>query len=93
MNKILAVVRASTEQQQVESQQAELKEFCEKLGYNDIEWIEVSGASARKANKKYLEMLENIKNTIIAKDIKVVALESTWQKGIIHNQYERMVRN
>lgn len=73
MNTILAVVRESTEAQEVESQKAELKDFCTKLGYTNIIWIAVAGASARKANQKYLEMLDSIKNTIIANDIKAVA--------------------
>lgn len=77
MKKILAIIRTSTERQETESQKAEVKDFCISKGFRakDIVYIESSGASARKLNKKYLAMLENIKNTISAdKDIKAVAL-------------------
>ncbi len=77
MKKILAIIRVSTERQETESQRAEVKDFCISKGFRakDIVYIESSGASARKLNKKYLAMLENIKNTISAdKDIKAVAL-------------------
>lgn len=76
MKTILGVVRASTEHQEVESQKKELKEYVISLGYDesDIEWIAVQGASARKANKEYLDMLQHIKDTIISHNtIKAVA--------------------
>lgn len=67
MKKILLVVRASTYKQETESQKLELKEYCNSLGYSDdeMEFIISSGASARKANKLYLKMLDDIKSTII----------------------------
>lgn len=66
MKRILGVVRASTEHQEIVSQKAELSSYIVSLGYsdNEIEWIEVAGASARKANKKYLDMLQSIKDAI-----------------------------
>lgn len=77
MNKILAIIRTSTERQETESQKFEVKNFCISKGYKekDIIYIETSGASARKINEKYLQMLESIKTTIAQnKDIKAVAL-------------------
>ena len=67
MSKILAVIRSSSERQETESQKQEMIQFCIEKGYteDDIKVIEVAGASARKLNKKYLDMLESIKATII----------------------------
>lgn len=67
MSKILAVIRSSSERQETESQKKEMIQFCIEKGYaeDDIKVIEVAGASARKLNKKYLDMLESIKATII----------------------------
>lgn len=67
MKTILGVVRASTVRQEVESQKEELKQYIISNGYNEeeIEWIETAGASARKANKEYLDMLESIKTKIL----------------------------
>ena len=77
MKKILAIIRTSTERQETESQRAEVKDFCISKGFRekDIVFIESVGASARKMNTKYLQMLENIKETILNdKDIKAVAM-------------------
>lgn len=64
--RVLAIVRASTERQEIVSQHNDMVAFASKKGFkeNEIEWIEVKGASARKLNKKYLQMIEDIKNTI-----------------------------
>lgn len=72
MSKILAVIRESTERQETESQKQELVDYCKSLGFaeSDIEYLAVAGASARKLNKKYLQMLEDIKNTLLTKGIK-----------------------
>ncbi len=76
MKKILCVIRTSTERQETESQRAEMLTFCKSKGFkeNEIEWLEASGASARKLNKKYIEMIESIKSTLIGSDIKAIAL-------------------
>ena len=67
MSKILAVIRSSSERQETESQKKEMIQFCIEKGYaeDEIKVIEVAGASARKLNKKYLDMLDSIKATII----------------------------
>lgn len=69
--KILAVIRTSTERQETESQKKELSDYIKTLGYTDedIEYLEVSGASARKLNKKYIQMLDDIKRTLLEKHI------------------------
>ena len=77
MKKILCVIRVSTEKQETESQKSEMLTFIKSKGFreNEIEWIETAGASARKQNKKYLEMVEAIKTTILGSEsIKTVAL-------------------
>lgn len=65
---ILCAIRVSTERQETESQKQEMLQFCLSLGYTEdnIEWIEVAGASARKLNSKYIQMLEDIKNKILS---------------------------
>jgi len=69
--KILAVIRVSTEMQETESQKNELVNFILSLGKfqeNEIEFIEVQGASAVKMNDKYLQMLQSIKDKITESD-------------------------
>ena len=75
--RILAIVRASSESQEIESQRVELFQYLNSFGYSDeeIELIAVAGASARKKNKKYLQMLDDVKQTIISNpSIKAVGL-------------------
>lgn len=76
MKKILGVIRTSTERQETLSQKQEMEQFIVSLGYKveEIEWIEVAGASARKLNKKYMEMIEGIKTTITNSKINSCAL-------------------
>lgn len=77
MKKILCVIRVSTEKQEMESQKSEMLQFCKSKGFkeNEIQWIEAAGASARKLNKKYREMIDSIKSTILGSDtINAVAL-------------------
>lgn len=65
---ILCVIRVSTIRQEIESQHKEMLDFLRDKGYNEdnIEWLEAKGASARTANKAYLEMLETIKTIILS---------------------------
>lgn len=74
--RILGVVRVSTKNQDTKPQKKELQEFLKSKGYrsNEIEWIEVTGASARKENDAYLKMLEDIKRKIETKRLDTVAL-------------------
>ena len=74
--RILGVVRVSTKNQDTKPQKKELQEFLKSKGYrpNEIEWIEVTGASARKENDAYLKMLEDIKRKIETKGLDTVAL-------------------
>ena len=74
---ILCIIRASTVAQETESQKRELVDFCKTKGFveDEMEFIEVAGASARKLNKEYRQMLEDIKSTILTTPtIKSVAL-------------------
>lgn len=68
--RILCVIRTSTIRQEIESQHNDMIGFLQTKGYNqdEIEWLEAKGASARCANKSYLEMLENIKTIISSSD-------------------------
>lgn len=91
--KILCVVRASTEKQETESQKKELVEYCRTKGFTDDEmaFIEVAGASARKLNGKYLQMLEDIKATILASNsIKSVALWALNRLGRVESKLIEM---
>ena len=76
MKKILAILRTSTVQQEINSQKLEVIEFCleHKFNENEIEFVEYKGASARKQNDKYLAMLDEIKYKIETMQIKNVAL-------------------
>lgn len=66
MKKILAILRVSTVEQEIESQKVELGTFIKSKGYeeDEIEWLEAKGASARSLNNKYLVFLEDIKSII-----------------------------
>lgn len=74
--KILCVIRVSTDRQEMESQKLEMLDFCKSKGFreNSIEWLEAQGASARKLNKKYRQMIDDIKNYCTSGGIKNVAL-------------------
>lgn len=75
MKKILCIIRTSTIQQELDSQHDEMEAYCHQLGYNNIIWKESKGASARSLNKAYLELLEDVKTTIVRdSDIKAVAV-------------------
>lgn len=67
MKKILCVIRASTIYQETESQKQELIQFCLTKGFaaDELDFIEVAGASARKCNPAYIKMLEDIKDRLL----------------------------
>jgi len=71
--KALIWTRVSTERQEVESQIKETVEYAKSLGFDEFVNISRVGASAYKANKLYLEMIDELKNLIETdKDIKAV---------------------
>lgn len=74
--KILAVIRTSSIRQEIQSQKTDIIKFCTQKGFReeDIIFIEGQGASARKRNEKYLQMLEDIQTTIERYNIKYVAV-------------------
>lgn len=63
MKKVLCVIRESSIRQEVESQKMNMIPFILSKGFREeeIEWLEVQGASAIKANDVYLNYLEEIK--------------------------------
>lgn len=70
------MVRASTEGQETDSQKQEVEDFILSKGYtrDEIEWLEVKGASARKENDKYQQMIDKIKFKLSSLGIKAVAM-------------------
>ena len=90
---ILCIIRASTERQETESQKKELVAYCKAKGFTEeqMEFIEVAGASARKLNKKYIQMLEDIKATILTNPtIKSVALWHLNRLGRVESKLHEM---
>ena len=91
--KILLIVRASTEQQEIESQKKELIQYVSHFGYSESQCviIAVAGASARKKNQKYLQMLEDVKSTITNdKEIEAVGLWSLDRLGRVDDSLIEM---
>lgn len=90
---ILCIIRASTEKQETESQKKELVEYCKAKGFveDEMAFIEVAGASARKLNKKYIQMLEDIKATLLTTPtIKTVALWALNRLGRVESKLHEM---
>lgn len=93
MTKVLGIVRSSTVAQEIETQKKELIEFCKSKGFadDDMVFIEAQGASARSLNKKYLQMLESIKSTILNdSEIKSVALWALNRLGRVESKLHEM---
>lgn len=91
--KILLIVRASTVQQEIESQKKELIQYVSHFGYSESQCviIAVAGASARKKNQKYLQMLEDVKSTITNdKEIEAVGLWSLDRLGRVDDSLIEM---
>ena len=91
--RILCIIRASTEQQETESQKKELVAYCITKGFavEEMAFIEVAGASARKLNKKYIQMLEDIKATLLSSPtIKAVALWDLNRLGRVESKLHEM---
>lgn len=66
MKKIIALVRVSTDKQEIESQKFEMLKYCKELKFKESEilWVEAKGASARKEDKAYKDMLEQLKSEL-----------------------------
>jgi DNA invertase Pin-like site-specific DNA recombinase len=91
--KALLWTRVSTERQEVDSQLKETTEYAISLGYDEFVNISRVGASAYKANKLYLEMIEEFKNLIETdKDIKAVVC---WHLNRLarNDQYAIQIKN
>lgn len=75
MKKAIIMVRVSTDRQEVETQKTDLQELAKIDGFetNQLIYIEGVGASAIKLNEKYLQEIEELKETILSdKDITTV---------------------
>ena len=93
MKKILAILRVSTEKQELESQKLELGTYLKTKGFKDkeIQWLEAKGASARMVNEKYKMFLEDIKRTItLNPSIKSVAMWSLNRLGRVESKLMEM---
>ena len=64
--KCILFVRCSTEKQEIESQLAETKKYAESLHYDEFIPIGRVGASAAKVDKLYLEIVQEMKDRIVA---------------------------
>lgn len=77
MDKILVMVRTSTDVQSIEDQHNEMEVFVLGKGWkkNQIIWVEEQGASAAKVDNTYRGMIDTIKNLIESdSDIKCFAV-------------------
>lgn len=65
--KAIAVLRVSTDTQEIEGQKRELVAFAKEHGYGDRDliYVEAVGASAIKMDQKYMDMAERIKELIL----------------------------
>ena len=75
-NKVLIMIRTSTEGQSIEDQHNEMLDFVKSKGYNegDCVWIEEQGASAAKVDDRYKAQIQAIKDAIESnKDINCFA--------------------
>lgn len=71
--KCIIWVRCSTERQEIESQKKETIEYAQSLKFDEFIVVGKLGASAYKVNKLYLQMIERMKELILAdKEIKAV---------------------
>lgn len=71
--KAIAVLRVSTDKQQIDDQRDELFSFIKSQGYDEIVPVEAIGASAVKLNDRYLYMVQEIKDKI-SKDNEINAV-------------------
>ena len=91
--RILCIIRASTEYQETESQKKELISYCISKGFgvDEMAFIEVTGASARTLNGKYIQMLGDVKATLLSSPtINAVALWHLNRLGRIESKLHEM---
>lgn len=77
MEKILVLIRTSTDAQSIQDQHREMEEFCISEGWTkeQIIWVEEQGASAAKVDDVYRAMIDKAKAYVEAdKDIKCFAV-------------------
>lgn len=77
MDKVIVMVRTSTDKQSTEEQHREMEEFCIQEGWSkdSIVWVEEQGASAAKVDDTYRAMIDQVKSHVEADpDIKCFAV-------------------
>lgn len=76
MNKIIALLRCSTDRQNLDSQRTELTDYILSLGYKkeQIIYVEKLGASAAKVDKDYLELLDRCYKEVEKGGVEAVAV-------------------
>lgn len=77
MDKVIVMVRTSTDKQSTEEQHKEMEEFCIQEGWSkdSIVWVEEQGASAAKVDDTYRAMIDQVKSHVEAEpDIKCFAV-------------------
>lgn len=88
-HKVLAILRASTLKQEIESQKMALGAYLVSKGFkmDEIRFEAYKGASAWKINKTYLNMVEEIKHILSTTNIKAVGL---WHLNRLGRREEKL---
>lgn len=91
MKDTLAIIRTSTERQEIESQQKELLEFIKKDGINvkQVQVIGEAGASAIKLDERYRRNLDKVYELINAGNVKIVY---AWSLDRIGRDEETLIK-
>lgn len=97
--KAIGLIRVSSNSQELASQKSELSTYILSKGYTEDEiiWLEFKGASAIKINDKYVQMVEELKKTILDYGVKTVFLYHLNRLGRIYTYlgyfYDFFVKN
>ena len=91
MKDIIAIIRTSTERQEIESQRKELLDFIKRDGMNtkQVEVVGEAGASAIKLDERYRRNLEKVYDLINAGNVKIVY---AWSLDRIGRDEETLIR-
>lgn len=91
MKDTLAIIRTSTERQEIESQRKELLEFIKKDGINvkQVQVIGEAGASAIKLDERYRRNLDKVYDLINAGNVKIVY---AWSLDRIGRDEETLIK-
>lgn len=74
--RVIGLIRVSTTTQELESQKNDLLKYILSKGYTEeqVIWLEFKGASAIKINDKYIQMVEELKKTILDYGVRTLFL-------------------